>query len=43
MNEKQKYTTEFETVLNKVVDELQKYVSTETGEWRIKDFIDVCV
>jgi hypothetical protein len=36
MSEKQKYTTEFESALNKFVDELQKYVSTETGEWTKK-------
>lgn len=41
MNEKQKYTTEFESELNKFVEELKKYISTDTGEWTIKGFIDV--
>ena len=31
----------FEKALYKFVDELQKYVSTETGEWTIKGFIDI--
>ncbi len=41
MTEKQKHTTEFETELNKFVDELKKYISTDTGEWTVKGFIDV--
>lgn len=42
MTEKQKHTVEFETKLNKFVDEeLKKYISTETGEWTVKGFIDV--
>ena len=41
MNEKQKYTTEFECELNKFVEELKKYISTDTGEWSVKGFIDV--
>ena len=42
MTEKQKYTAEFETKLNKFVDEeLKKYISTDTGEWTVKGFIDV--
>lgn len=41
MTEKQKYTTEFETKLNNFVSELKKYISTDTGEWAIKGFIDV--
>nr|WP_211356906.1 EcoRV family type II restriction endonuclease [Phaeodactylibacter luteus] len=40
MNKKQ-YIEEFEKSLAGFVDELQKYVSTETGEWTIKGFIDV--
>lgn len=40
MNKKQ-YIEEFEKSLTGFVDELQKYVSTETGEWTIKGFIDV--
>jgi hypothetical protein len=38
---KKKYTEEFEKSLDGFVGELQKYVSTETGEWTIKGFIDV--
>lgn len=41
MTEKQKYTAEFESKLNEFVDELKSYVSTETGEWAIKGFIDI--
>lgn len=41
MTEKQKYTTDFETKLNDFVSELKKYISTDTGEWAIKGFIDV--
>lgn len=41
MTEKQQYTIEFETKLNEFVSELKKYVSTETGEWTVKGFIDV--
>ena len=39
--DKKKYIVEFEKSLDGFVDELQKYVSTETGEWTIKGFIDV--
>ena len=39
--DKKKYIEEFEKSLDGFVDELQKYVSTETGEWTIKGFIDV--
>lgn len=39
--DKKKHIEEFENSLNGFVDELQKYVSTETGEWTIKGFIDV--
>lgn len=41
MNDKKKYIEEFEKSLHGFVEELQKYVSTETGEWTIKGFIDV--
>lgn len=41
MNEKQKYTAEFESELNKFVEDLKKYISTDTGEWTVKGFIDV--
>lgn len=39
--DKQKYIEEFEKSLNGFVEELKKYVSTETGEWTVKGFIDV--
>ncbi len=41
MNKKIKYTKEFESALNEFVNELKQYVSTETGDWTIKGFIDV--
>lgn len=41
MSEKEKYTVAFEFALNNFVEELQQYVSTETGEWTIKGFIDI--
>jgi len=36
-----KYTTEFEDSLNEFVEKLKRYVSTETGNWTIKGFIDI--
>lgn len=41
MTQKEKYTAEFEKYLNEFVEELKQYVSTETGEWTIKGFIDI--
>lgn len=41
MNNRQKYREDFEKSLSEFVKELQNYVSTETGEWTIKGFIDV--
>jgi len=41
MSIKEIYRTEFENSLNEFVEELKHYVSTETGEWTIKGFIDV--
>jgi len=38
---KEKYIAEFEAALNNFVNELRQFVSTETGEWTIKGFIDV--
>ena len=40
-NKRLEYTSKFETDLNQFVEDLKKYVSTETGEWTIKGFIDV--
>jgi len=39
--EKKTYIKEFEKALYDFVEELQNYVSTETGEWTIKGFIDI--
>jgi hypothetical protein len=41
MSKKEKYTVEFESSLNEFVNELKQYVSTNTGDWTIKGFIDV--
>ncbi len=38
---KKKYVKEFEKALNEFVEELKQYVSTDTGEWTIKGFIDI--
>lgn len=35
------YKIEFENALDQFVNELRQYVSTETGDWTIKGFIDV--
>lgn len=35
------YVNEFEQALGDFVQELGKYVSTKTGEWSIKGFIDL--
>jgi hypothetical protein len=37
----EKYKSDFEVALSEFVNELKKYVSTETGDWTIKGFIDV--
>ena len=39
--EKLKYKTEFKKELDKFADRLEKYVSTDNGDWSIKGFIDV--
>jgi hypothetical protein len=39
--EKETYKKKFEKSLNEFVEELKAYVSTETGEWTIKGFIDI--
>ncbi|NCC18878.1 MAG: restriction endonuclease [Bacteroidia bacterium] len=41
MIDKEKYIAEFDKELNEFVDELKKYVSTDTGDWTIKGFIDI--
>jgi len=40
-NEKNKYKSEFKTELDRFADRLEKYVSTDGGDWSIKGFIDV--
>lgn len=39
--EKGKYIESFEAALTTLVGELKEYISTETGEWTIKGFIDI--
>lgn len=39
--EKNRYKTDFKTELDKFTEKLEKYVSTENGDWAIKGFIDV--
>lgn len=40
-SEKEKYVQKFEADLDLFVADLRKYVSTETGDWTIKGFIDI--
>ena len=39
--EKSKHKKKFENALNELVKDLKSYVSTETGEWTVKGFIDI--
>lgn len=39
--EKEKYKAEFKVALKSFVEKLKKYVSTDSGEWTVKGFIDV--
>ena len=41
LKEKNKYKTAFKIALNTFTDKLEKYVSTENGDWSVKGFIDV--
>ncbi len=41
LKEKIEYKTEFKKELDKFADRLEKYVSTDNGDWSIKGFIDV--
>lgn len=41
MTNKERYTNEFEENLDKFVNDLRKYISTENGDWTIKGFIDI--
>lgn len=39
--EKEKYKKEFKNALDEFTTKLEKYVSTENGDWSVKGFIDV--
>lgn len=41
MINKEEYSIYFEKQLNSFVEELRSYISTDTGEWTVKGFIDV--
>jgi len=41
LKEKNIYKSDFKTELDKFADRLEKYVSTDNGDWSIKGFIDV--
>ncbi|MFV0162838.1 EcoRV family type II restriction endonuclease [Empedobacter falsenii] len=41
LKEKNKYKKAFKDALDKFTDKLEKYVSTENGDWSVKGFIDV--
>lgn len=41
LKDKNKYKLGFKTELDKFADRLEKYVSTDNGDWSIKGFIDV--
>jgi len=40
-HKRQEYKTEFKKELDNLTDKLQNYVSTESGDWTVKGFIDV--
>ena len=41
LKKKNRYKTEFKKELDKFTDKLEKYVSSENGDWSVKGFIDV--
>ncbi|MBE2189356.1 MAG: EcoRV family type II restriction endonuclease [Desulfobulbaceae bacterium] len=41
LDEKNKYKNDFKSELVKFADKLEKYVSTDNGDWTVKGFIDV--
>jgi len=41
LTDKNKYKTDFKKELDKFADKLEKYVSTDNGDWTVKGFIDV--
>lgn len=40
VEEKEKYKADFKRELERFTDKLEKYVSTDNGEWSVKGFID---
>jgi hypothetical protein len=41
INKKNKYKSDFKKELDRFTDKLEKYVSTDNGDWSVKGFIDV--
>ena len=41
LKDKNRYKAEFKKELDKFADKLEKYVSTENGDWTVKGFIDI--
>lgn len=41
IEDKNKYKSDFKRELDKFADKLEKYVSTDNGDWSVKGFIDV--
>ena len=41
LTDKNKYKLEFKKALDKFAEKLEKYVSTDNGDWTVKGFIDV--
>lgn len=41
LRDKEKYKSAFKKELDKFADKLEKYVSTDNGDWTVKGFIDV--
>lgn len=41
LDEKKKHKSDFKTELKKFTESLKEYVSTETGDWTVKGFIDI--
>ena len=41
LKDKNRYKSEFKKELDKFADKLEKYVSTENGDWTVKGFIDI--
>ncbi|MCC7439014.1 MAG: type II deoxyribonuclease, partial [Armatimonadetes bacterium] len=41
LKDKSQYKSDFKKELDKFADKLEKYVSTDNGDWAVKGFIDV--